>query len=100
MLCLMNASCSGIKEGLLSKSPGLDVVKMGGSFGGKCVEFPGLRCYRKTKIRSVGRDDKIKRSQSPVSQGRGLKIGGQTETVPMDGGLPVPGRQVQEQEQI
>lgn len=73
---------------------------MGGGFGGKCVEFPGSRCYRRTKIRAVGRDAKIKRSQSPLSQGRELKIGGQTETVPMDPGLPVPGRQVQEQQQI
>lgn len=64
MLCLMNASCSGIKEGLLSKSPGLDVVKMGGSFGGKCVEFPGLRCYRKTKLDQWGEMIKLKEAKA------------------------------------
>lgn len=53
----------GIKEeGLLSKTTGLDVVEMGGGFGGKFVGFPGSRRYRRAKIRAGGRDDKIKRN--------------------------------------
>ena len=97
----MDASSSCIKGGgLLSKTPELDVVQMGVGFSGNLVGFLGLRLFRRTKIRAVHRDGKRKRSRSPLSQDRQLKIRGQAETVAMDAGLPVPGRPVQKQQQL
>lgn len=46
---------------------------------GRFVGFPGPRLSRKNKIRAMSRDGNRKGSQSPLSQGRELKIGGQTD---------------------
>ena len=99
----MHASCFCIKEeGLLPKIPESDTL------WGWVVAFVAKvriwgflrsRVYCRTKIRAMGGGDNRKRSQSPLSQERELKKGGQTETGARDPGFPVPGRQVQEQRQ-
>ena len=64
--------------------------------------FLRSRIYRRTKIRPKGRVDNKKEDnkQSPQRQERELKTGGQLETGVMGPGLPVPGRQVQEEQQM
>lgn len=83
----------------MSTTPELDVVQMGVGFSGNLVGFLESRHFRRTKIRAVDRDGKRKRSQSPLRRDRQLKIRGQTETVAMGLGLPVPGRPVQKLQQ-
>ena len=98
-------SPSRVQGGLLPIIPGPDAlqgrvivfvakVRLGG--------FLRSRIYRRTKIRPKGRVDNKKEDnkQSPQRQERELKTGGQLETGVMGPGLPVPGRQVQEEQQM